>query len=166
MNTWLDIITDAQDLLGISSVTALPNAMDTYRMARLLRLIILNLEAKEIRLGANIDQLKVTVDQIRNNASTLNNDSTISDQYLLAIECRLAVYSAPRFSLVPSRELLALAKDTYGNLFQVLPPLKAQNPFQPTGQGDRYYDDRPNFMTGRYGKAVTNLIIRNQNLRT
>lgn len=165
MNTWIDIITDAQDLLGISSVTALPSALDTYRMSRLLRLIIINLEAKELFFGATVDDINVSLEDVQNNTSSLNNDSRLNDAVTLAIVTRLAVFSGPRFSISPSRELLNLAKDSYRTLTHHLPPLKEQNPFQPTGQGDRYYSDRPNFMTGRYGRALNNASVHQTNLR-
>ncbi len=142
MKTWREIITDAQTYLGISGVTAPANSPDTEKMLVLLKSIILSLEAKEIYLGANLSDGLLEIDE----------QSNIPEQQELAIITRLAVFSAPIFQITVTIDLRRLAKETYLNLFSVIPPLKQQNPFQPTGQGDRYYDDRPKFMiNGYYG---------------
>ena len=152
MKTWREIAESAQCLLGISGITAPINSSDMTKMLNLLRGIIFNLEAKGIELGAMVSSSPDRVTEVIEITDTLglDNQSNIPEQYLLAIECRLAIYSAPIFQISPTMELKDLAKESYDNLFSVVPPTKLQNPFQPTGQGDRYYNDRPKFMVFGY----------------
>ena len=142
MKTWQQIINDALDLLGISGTTAPPSEPDILKVQTLLRTIMSSLEAKGIELGAFLcdDNLN------------LNDNSNLPEQQELAIISRLAIFSSSIFQVTPTNELRKLAKETYLNLFSVLPPIKQQNPFQPTGQGDRFYNEQPKFMVNRYNR--------------
>ena len=146
MATWRQIIENAQNLLAISGVTAPPSDADTNRMLLLLRGIILDLQAKNLELAEEA----IEIGNIQLTMNNMDVESGIEDGKVLAVEARLALFSAPIFEITPSKDLEHLSRFTYNSLFPTLPPTKLQNPFQPTGQGDRYYNDRPRFMVNRF----------------
>ena len=136
--TWQQLLDSTYNAMAISGVTAPAEDDDDRRMFDLMRMYVTHLENKGIYLGAHIGDTDLTPDK----------QSGIPDYQEHGFTWSLAARAVAMFGMVVPNELRMAAYDAYRGMFCNTAPCKTQNPFQPTGQGDRGYDVRPNYMSG------------------
>lgn len=134
--TWGQIVEDALTLMAISGITAPATPSDQQTMLNLARSLFPFFENKGIFLGVNY-------------SDTLNptSNTNMPDYYWHGFSAQLALQGCSIFGLQPTPRLAATAKEALEGMFNAMPVIAVQNPFQPAGQGDRGFYYGPRYMT-------------------
>lgn len=129
MTTKGEIVNQSFDLMRISGLTSKATPEDTTRGLTTLERIVLSYENKGLFLSYNKSPDYPVPDA--------NEDSGIVDSNISAIVMLLFKSLCPAYGKQFPAEMVQEADDAYRGLFSTIPPIKAQNPRQPAGQGNR-----------------------------
>lgn len=124
-----DIATKALEMAGIiDSLTAVdPRELQSTLFH--LQAMALGWESKGLQTGFKLAEDIMNIDP--------NEDSGVSDVDILAFVSNLSFNICSIMGRMASPVVASMAKESYANLFDTVPPTYNQNPMQPTGAGDR-----------------------------
>lgn len=133
-----EIVRGAVDFLALGGVVLDVEPEDESACLRMLEMMIPAWERKGLLLGYSLEEQGIV--------PKLESDAGIKDTDFLAVSSNLAIKMCPYFSIMPSQDQRATAKNAFRDLYSTEPVQRKQNPMQPTGQGDRRYGTGPRFM--------------------
>ena len=123
------IVNQSFDLMRISGLTSKATPEDTERGLTTLERMILSYENNGLFLSYNKSELYPNPD--------FYEESGIADSNVSAIVMLLFKNMCPAYGKQFPVELIQEADTAYRGLFNTIPPSRAQNQFQPSGQGNR-----------------------------
>lgn len=124
-----DLVNQAFDLMRISGLTTKMTPEDMERGLTILERMVLSYENNGLFLSYNKSDTYPTPDA--------SEDSGIADSNVSAIVMLLFKNTCPAYGKQFPAEMIQEADTAYRGLFSTIPPSRAQNQFQPSGQGNR-----------------------------
>lgn len=125
-----DIAIQVFDTLGMSDGLTEPTPGEYAYSMKVTEQMIAMWERKGLHLGYIYSDPEFGVDT--------NDDSGLKDTDVLAVVNNTAVRVAPKFGRSASQDIKSQAHEGYRLLFDTIPPVRAQNPSMPAGQGNNY----------------------------
>lgn len=122
-----DIVNQMYELMRISGLTVNASPEDTTLALKILERMILSYENKGLFLSYNKSEYYPDPDP--------NEESGLSDKSVQAAVLLLMKNTVSAFGKIMPDELRDEADRAYDGLFETIPPIRRQNPRQPSGQG-------------------------------
>lgn len=129
--TKIEIVNQMYTMMRISGLTTDPTPEDTVIGLTILERMILSYENNGLFLSYNKSEFQPTPDA--------NEESGLPDKSINAVVLLLMKNTVSAFGKIFPSELREEASMAYRGLFDTTPPIRVQNRYQPSGQGQYQY---------------------------